>query len=43
MLAKRFIVMAFAAFVVIGAPFAFPGQKDLFVDFQDPASLVASN
>jgi hypothetical protein len=39
MLAKRFIVAAFAAFVVIGAPFAFPGQSDLFVD--PPAALAA--
>jgi hypothetical protein len=38
MLAKRFIVAAFAAFVVIGAPFAFPGQSDLFVD--SPAGLA---
>ena len=43
MLAKRIIVLAFAAFVVIGAPFAFPGQKQLFVDFQDPATQVALN
>lgn len=32
MLAKRIIVVAFAAFVVIGLPFALPGQSDLFVD-----------
>jgi hypothetical protein len=32
MLAKRLIVAAFAAIVVIGAPFAFPGQSDLFTD-----------
>jgi hypothetical protein len=32
MLAKRLIVAAFAAAVVIGAPFAFPGQSDLFTD-----------
>ena len=32
MLAKRIIVAAFAAIVVIGAPFAFPGQSDLFTD-----------
>jgi hypothetical protein len=32
MLAKRLIVAAFAVFVVVAAPFAFPGQSDLFVD-----------
>jgi hypothetical protein len=32
MLAKRIIVAAFAVAVVIGVPFAFPGQSDLFVD-----------
>jgi len=44
MVAKRIIVAAFAAFVVIAAPFAFPGQSDLFVD--TPVGLlttVASN
>jgi hypothetical protein len=44
MVAKRIIVAAFAAFVVIAVPFAFPGQSDLFVD--TPAGLlttVASN
>jgi hypothetical protein len=39
MLAKRIIVAAFAVAVVIGAPFAFPGQSDLFVD--TPAALLA--
>jgi hypothetical protein len=38
MLAKRIIVAAFAVAVVIGAPFAFPGQSDLFVD--TPAALL---
>lgn len=32
MLAKRAIIAAFAAFVVIGTPFAFPGKSDLFTD-----------
>ncbi len=32
MLAKRAIIAAFAAFVVIATPFAFPGQSDLFTD-----------
>ena len=32
MLAKRAIIAAFAVFVVIAAPFAFPGQSDLFTD-----------
>lgn len=32
MLAKRIIVAAFAAIVIVGAPFAFPGQTDLFTD-----------
>jgi hypothetical protein len=45
MLAKRIIVAAFAVFVIVAAPFAFPGQSDLFVD--TPAALltaeVASN
>jgi hypothetical protein len=44
MVAKRIIVAAFAAFVLIGVPFAFPGQSDLFVD-TPPGYLttVASN
>ena len=40
MLAKRIIVAAFAAFVVIAAPFAFSGQSDLFVD--TPAALLTA-
>jgi hypothetical protein len=44
MLAKRIIVAAFAAIVVIGAPFAFPGQSDLFVDTPEALLLqTASN
>jgi hypothetical protein len=39
MLAKRIIVAAFAAIVIIGAPYAFPGNSDLFVD--TPAALLA--
>jgi len=38
MLAKRIIVAAFAAIVIVGAPFAFPGNSDLFVD--TPAALL---
>jgi hypothetical protein len=40
MVAKRIIVAAFAAFVLIGAPFAFPSQSDLFVD--TPAGYVTT-
>jgi hypothetical protein len=43
MLAKRILVAAFAAFVVIGAPFAFPGQSDLFVDHPAEATTIALN
>ncbi len=32
MLAKRIILAAFAAIVVVGIPLAFPGQGHLFVD-----------
>ena len=32
MLAKRAIIAAFAVFVVVAAPFAFPGNSGLFVD-----------
>ena len=39
MLAKRIIVAAFAVAVIVGAPFAFPGQSELFVD--TPAALLA--
>jgi hypothetical protein len=42
MLAKRFIVAAFAALVVIGAPFAFPGQSDLFVDPPPGLATIAN-
>lgn len=38
MLAKRIIVAAFAVAVFVSAPFAFPGQSDLFVD--TPAALL---
>jgi hypothetical protein len=44
MLAKRFIVAAFAVAVIVGAPFAFTESNSLFVD--TPASYftnVASN
>jgi hypothetical protein len=40
MLAKRFIVAAFAAFVVFAAPFVFAGQSDLFVD--TPPALMTT-
>lgn len=39
MLAKRIIVAAFAAIVIVGAPFAFP-SSDLFVD--TPAALLTT-
>lgn len=32
MLAKRAIIAAFAVFVVVAIPFAFPGQSGLLVD-----------
>ncbi|MEY2758910.1 MAG: hypothetical protein RIR33_2688, partial [Pseudomonadota bacterium] len=32
MLAKRFIVAAFAALAIAMTPLAFPGDRDLFVD-----------
>ena len=38
MLAKRIIIAAFAAGVIIAAPFAFSGQSDLFTD--TPAALL---
>ena len=38
MLAKRIIIAAFAAAVIIAAPFAFSGQSDLFTD--TPAALL---
>ena len=41
MLAKRIIVAAFAAIVIVGVPFAFPGESDLFVD--TPAALLTAN
>jgi hypothetical protein len=41
MLAKRIIVAAFAAIVIIGVPFAFPGNSDLFVD--TPAALLTAS
>lgn len=40
MLAKRIIIAAFAAAVVVAAPFAFSGQSDLFVD--TPAALLTT-
>lgn len=43
MLAKRFIVAAFAALAVGLAPLAFPGNSDLFVDMQPVPSVIASN
>jgi hypothetical protein len=42
MLAKRIIVAAFAAIVVISAPFAFPGQSDLFVDTPEVLAAIAN-
>ena len=40
MLAKRFIVVAFAALVVLGFPMAFSGKPDLFRD--TPEGLLTS-
>jgi hypothetical protein len=41
MLAKRIIVAAFAALVIIGVPFAFPGNSDLFAD--TPVALLTAS
>lgn len=43
MLAKRFIVAAFAVVAVGLAPLAFSGPKDLFTDIQTVPSEFASN
>jgi hypothetical protein len=43
MLAKRFIVAAFAALSVALLPFAFPGDRDLFVDLEPMPSILAAN
>jgi hypothetical protein len=43
MLAKRFIVAAFAVVAVGLAPLAFSGPKDLFTDIQAVPSEFASN
>ena len=43
MLAKRFIVAAFAALAIGLMPFAFPGERDLFVDLDPMPEAWASN
>lgn len=43
MLAKRFALLAFAAFVVFATPFAFPGPKDLFSDPSPAVMAVGSH
>ena len=43
MLAKRFIVAAFAVLAVGLAPFAFPGNSDLFVDMPSAPAAFAAN
>ena len=43
MLAKRFIIAAFAALAIGLTPFAFPGERDLFVDVSPMPSIVAAN
>ena len=43
MLAKRFIVAAFAVFAVGLAPLALPGERDLFVDVAQPAHIIAAS
>ncbi|MDP3493961.1 MAG: hypothetical protein Q8R82_12675 [Hyphomonadaceae bacterium] len=43
MLAKRFIVAAFAALAVGMSALAFSGPDDLFVDMQPMPAVIASN
>lgn len=43
MLAKRAIIAAFAAFTFALLPFAFSGERELFVDLEPLPSQVASN
>lgn len=43
MLAKRFIVAAFAVLAVGMSSLAFSGPKDLFVDLEPIPSVIASN
>jgi hypothetical protein len=43
MLAKRFIVAAFAALAIGLTPLALPGERDLFVDVSPMPSIVAAN
>jgi hypothetical protein len=43
MLAKRFIVAAFAALAIAMTPLAFPGDRDLFVDLEPMPSMMAAN
>jgi len=43
MLAKRFIVAAFAALAIAMTPLAFPGERDLFVDLEPMPSMMAAN
>jgi hypothetical protein len=43
MLAKRFIVAAFAALAIAMTPLAFPGDRDLFVDVAPMPAVMAAN
>lgn len=43
MLAKRFIVLAFAALAIGLTPLALPGERDLFVDVDPMPTIVAAN
>lgn len=43
MLAKRFILVAFAALAIGLTPLAFPGDRDLFTDVDPMPTIVAAN
>ncbi len=43
MLAKRFILVAFAALAIGLTPLAFPGDRDLFTDVDQMPTIEAAN
>jgi hypothetical protein len=43
MLAKRFIVAAFAALAIGLTPLALPGERDLFADVTAMPTIMAAN
>ena len=43
MIAKRFIVAAFAALAIALTPLAFSGERDLFVDLNPMPQALAAN